>query len=160
VAALIELSGVIVMSTSKGAPGFSASIVEDEPMCRQITVPVSWHAAKNGSQWSVKMLGQPSADGSSLNVTALQPFAATRWISFAINCGSQIGGTDSGMKRPGYVPHHSSMCQSLYACNSTWPTSRSFDRENNWPQNDTKLGKHMDASSPLRSMSFTRAWMS
>src|SRR4051794_23626299 len=74
VAADIEFSGVIVMSTSNGEPSLSPSIVEEDPMCRQMTMPSSWHAAKNGSQWSVKMLFQPSALGSSENVTAWQPF--------------------------------------------------------------------------------------
>src|SRR5439155_25376064 len=102
VAALMALSGVIVMRTSKGAPSFSPSIVDDEPMCRQITVPSSSHAAKNGSQWPWKMLGQPRALGSSENVTAWQPFFATRRTSSAINWGSQMDGIDRGMKRPGW----------------------------------------------------------
>src|SRR3954447_11679583 len=113
VAADIEFSGVIVMRTSNGEPSLSPSMVDDEPMWRQITMPSSWQAAKNGSQWSVKMLFHPRALGSSENVTALQPFLATWCTSSAISCGSQMGGMLRGMKRPGYVPHHSSMCQSL-----------------------------------------------
>ena len=70
-------------------------------MCRQMTVPSSSHAAKNGSQWSPKMCGQPSLYGFSENVTAWQPFFATRRTSSAMSCGSQIGGIDSGMNRPG-----------------------------------------------------------
>jgi hypothetical protein len=38
--------------------------------------------------------------------------------------------------------------------------SRSFERENSWPQNWTKDGKHIDPSTPLRFMSLTRSWMS
>ena len=70
-------------------------------MCRQMTVPSSEQASKNGSQWSPKMCGQPRADGSSENVTAWQPFLAMRRTSSAMSFGSQIGGIDSGMKRPG-----------------------------------------------------------
>ena len=53
--------------------------------------------------------------GSSGIVIARQPFAATRRISATSACGSHIGGMASGMNRPGYAAHHSSMCQSLYA---------------------------------------------
>src|SRR3954471_9114335 len=113
VAADIELRGVIVISTSNGAPSLRPSMVEDDPMWRQMTVPSSSQAAKNGSQWPWKMLGQPSALGSSENVTAWHPFLATRCTSSAISWGSQMGGIDNGMKRPGWLPHHSSMCQSL-----------------------------------------------
>src|SRR5438309_11702896 len=113
VAADIEFSGVMVMRTSKGGPSLRPSMVDDEPMWRQITMPSSWQAAKNGSQWSPKIAGQPRALGSSENVTAWQPFLATRWTSSAISWGSQMGGIDRGMKRPGWLPHHSSMCQSL-----------------------------------------------
>src|SRR5947209_5112823 len=101
VAADIELSGVMVISTSNGAPSLRPSMVDDEPMWRQITIPSSWQAAKNGSQWSPKIVGQPKALGSSENVTAWQPFLAMRRTSSAINWGSQIGGIDRGMKRPG-----------------------------------------------------------
>ena len=113
VAADIEFSGVIVMRTSKGAPSLRPSMVDDDPMWRQITTPSSWQAAKNGSQWPWKMFGQPRALGSSEKVTAWQPFLATRRTSSAMSCGSQMGGIERGMKRPGWVPHHSSMCQSL-----------------------------------------------
>ncbi len=38
--------------------------------------------------------------------------------------------------------------------------SRSLDRLKSWPQNCTKLGKHIEPSTPLRFMSTTRSWMS
>src|SRR5438874_12808673 len=101
VAADIEFRGVMVMRTSNGAPSFRPSMVDDDPMWRQITMPSSWQAAKNGSQWPWKMLGQPRALGSSENVTAWQPFLATRWTSSAMSWGSQMGGMLRGMKRPG-----------------------------------------------------------
>src|SRR5437868_15094609 len=94
VAADIEFNGVMVMRTSNGAPSFRPSMVDDDPMCRQVTVPSSWQAAKNGSQWPWKMLGHPRALGSSEKVTAWQPFLATRRTSSAMSCGSQMGGTD------------------------------------------------------------------
>src|SRR4051795_2281197 len=153
VAADIELRGVIVISTSKGAPSLRPSIVDDDPMWRQMTMPSSSQAAKNGSQWSWKIEGQPRAAGSSEKVTAWQPFFATRRTSSAINCGSQIGGVDSGMKRPGEGPHPSSVCQSLYARSRWIDVSRSFDFEKSWPQNCTKLGKHIEPRTPLRFMS-------
>ena len=105
--------GCSVIITSIGASTDVMTSCDDEPMCRQTTVPSSAHAAQNGSQWSLWRLGQPSFSGFSENVTAWQPLAATRRTSSAMSCGSQIGGSASGMNRPGYVPHHSSMCQSL-----------------------------------------------
>ena len=101
VAASIVFSGVSVIMMSMGAPGAISICVDDEPMCRQMIVPSSSQAAKNGSQWSPKMCGQPSLNGFSENVTAWQPFFATRCTSSAMSCGSQIGGIDSGMNRPG-----------------------------------------------------------
>ena len=62
-AACIVLSGVSVIMMSIGAPGATSSVVDDDPMCRQMTVPSSSQAAKNGSQWSPKMCGQPSLHG-------------------------------------------------------------------------------------------------
>ena len=38
--------------------------------------------------------------------------------------------------------------------------SRSFERLNSWPQNCTKLGKHIEPRTPLRFMSLTRSSMS
>src|SRR6478609_7630127 len=94
-------TGVIVMVTSMGASDEVIDIDDDEPMCRQTTVPVSSHARQNGSQWSVWKLGYPNFDGFSENATAWQPFSATRRTSAAISSASQIGAMASGMKRPG-----------------------------------------------------------
>src|SRR5256885_12542669 len=113
VPAVMAFSGVIVIMQSMGAPGSIGRIVDDDPMWRQMTVPSSAQARKNGSQWSPKMLGHPSRWGISENVTAWQPLAAMRRTSLPISSGSQMGGIDSGMKRPGYEPHQSSTCQSL-----------------------------------------------
>src|SRR5947209_18925911 len=76
VAADIEFNGVIVMRTSKGAPSLRPSMVDDEPMWRQITMPSSWQAAKNGSQCSVKVPCQPRELRRSGYVTAWPPFLA------------------------------------------------------------------------------------
>ncbi len=108
-----RLTGVTVIMTSTGASSDVTEIDDDDPMCRHTTVPVSSQACQNGSQWSVWKLGYPSFVGFSENVTAWQPFAETRRTSAAMSCGSQIGMIASGMNRPGYVPHHSSMCQLL-----------------------------------------------
>ena len=122
--------GCSVMSTSIGASGAVTTSDDDEPMCRHTIVPSSEHACQNGSQCSSWKLGSFSFSGFSENVTAWQPFAAMRRTSAAISSGSQIGGIISGMKRPGYVPHHSSMCQSLYAWRIASAASLSCERAN------------------------------
>ena len=98
--------------------------------------------------------------GNSGMVMARQPFAATRRTSSAISCGSQTGGMASGMNRSGYAAHHSSMCQSLYAWTVASARSLSCASWNMPPANPAKVGKHIDASTPLRFMSRTRSWMS
>ena len=82
-------------------------------MCRHTTTSSSTHACQNGSQWSEWMLGQPSLEGFSEKVTAWAPLAAHRRTSAARTSGSQMAGIGQGMNRPGWDPHHSSMCQSL-----------------------------------------------
>ena len=52
-----RFTGVIVIITSTGASSDVTEIDDDEPMCRQTTVPVSSHARRNGSQWSLWKLG-------------------------------------------------------------------------------------------------------
>ena len=58
-----------------GASGDVVGIFELEPMCMQMTVSVSWHASKTGSQClSLSWIdGRPSGYGFSGNVTAKQP---------------------------------------------------------------------------------------
>jgi hypothetical protein len=94
-------TGCRAMSTSKGASGAVMASCDDEPMCRHTTVPSSSHACQKGSQWSGWKLGHPSLEGFSENVTAWLPLAATRRTSAAMSWGSQMGGMESGMKRPG-----------------------------------------------------------
>ena len=156
-AACTMFIGCRLMSTSIGASGAVIASFPDEPMCMHTTVPSSLHACHNGSQWSVCRLGRPSGTGFSGNVIAWQPFFATRRTSSAIACGSQIGGIASGMKRSGAYPHHSSMCQSLYArqnasaasLSSSWPKSR--------PAKPGSDGKLSEPSRPLADMSSTRS---
>src|SRR5581483_6371841 len=105
--------GCSVMSTSIGASCAVMTNDDDEPMCRHTIVSTSEQACQNGSQCSEWKLGSFSFSGFSENETAWQPFSARRRTSAAISSGDQIGGIISGMKRPGWVPHHSSTCQSL-----------------------------------------------
>ena len=112
-AACTMFIGVSVMRQSIGASGAVITRADDDPMCMQTTTFSSLQACQNGSQWSLWRLGHPSLDGFSEKVTAWAPFAAVRLTSAARTSGSQIAGSEQGMKRPGCVPHHSSMCQSL-----------------------------------------------
>ena len=107
------LIGVSVIRQSIGASGEVITSDDDDPMCMHTTTCSSLHACQNGSQWSEWMLGQPSFDGFSENVTAWAPLAAVRRTSAASTSGSQMAGSEQGMNRPGWVPHQSSMCQSL-----------------------------------------------
>src|SRR5581483_4291912 len=113
------------IGTGGGASGVVDADFDDEPTWQHSTVPVSQHAANNGSHASVWMLGMPSPTGFSENVTAWQPIAARRWISFAASSTSKSGRMPHGMNRSGCAPHHSSTCQSLYALIMTRLTSRS-----------------------------------
>ena len=100
-AACTMFIGCSVIITLIGASTDVIVSCDDDPMCRHTMVPSSLHACQNGSQCSLWKLGQPSFSGFSENVTAWQPLAATRCTSSAISCGSQMGGIDSGMNRPG-----------------------------------------------------------
>src|SRR3954468_18369561 len=88
-----EWANVSVEPTAAGASFDVDGIFDDEPMCMLMTVPVSSHAAKNGSQWlSLSCtLGRPSRGGISLKQTARTPRAALRRTSSAISCGSHNG---------------------------------------------------------------------
>src|SRR3954447_15612410 len=99
--------------TSGGASGEADGIFDDDPMCMQTVVLVSWHTAKNGSQYPVWMLGRPRCVGISLKHTARAPRAALRCTSCAASCASHSGMRQSGMSAPPESPHHSSIIQSL-----------------------------------------------
>src|SRR6266576_1159509 len=106
---------VSVDPTAGGASFDVDGIFDDDPMCMHTTVPVSAHAAKNGSQSPVWMLGSPSTAGISLKHTARAPRDALRRTSAAASSASQSGMMGSGISRPALSPHHSSAIQSLYA---------------------------------------------
>src|SRR6476661_4312749 len=65
--ALLKLS---VAATAVGASPEVAGMRDEDPMCMLITVPVSSHTAKNGSQCPEWMLGKPKCGGISLKHTA------------------------------------------------------------------------------------------
>ena len=60
------------MTTPAGASGLVFCIFEPDPMCMQITVPVSSQAVKSGSQNRSRswMEGRPRFDGSSVKAMA------------------------------------------------------------------------------------------
>src|SRR3546814_3419484 len=108
----MAFENVSVELTMNGASGEVAGMRDDEPMCMHNTVPVSWQAAKNGSQWRPLSCteGRPSGCGFSENVTAKQPRAALRRTSAAASCGSHSGTIPSGISRS---EEHTSELQSL-----------------------------------------------
>src|SRR6202142_3863124 len=59
--------------SSSGSPGERAAVQDDEPLWRQMTVWVSSHARRNGSQWPVCIDGNPRSTGFSGKLTALKP---------------------------------------------------------------------------------------
>jgi len=109
----MALPKLSVAATATGASPEVAGIFDDDPMCMHTVVPVSWQAAKNGSQYPVWMLGRPRCGGISLKHTAWQPRAPLRRTSSAARSASQSGMSGSGMRRPPLSPHHSSTIQSL-----------------------------------------------
>src|SRR5581483_465818 len=109
----MALPKLSVAVTATGASPDVAGIFDDDPMCMHTHVSVSSHAAKNGSQCPLWMLGSPRWGGISLKHTALPPRAAFRRTSAAASAGSHSGMSVSGMSRPPLSPHHSSTIQSL-----------------------------------------------
>src|SRR5256714_2412353 len=101
------------IGTGGGASGAVDALFDEDPTWQHSTVPVSAHAANNGSHASVWMLGMPRPAGFSENVTAWQPLPASRVTSSAASSTSNNGKIPHGMKRSGYAPHHSSTCQSF-----------------------------------------------
>ena len=145
-------------SSSNGGDGDGRGAHADEPVCRHTTVPVSSQAAKNGSQWRVKMAGRPSWAGNSGKLTALKPRRALARTSSAATATSASQGSCSGMIRSGKVPAQTSWCHWFQARRQASPSSGSSDLMNTDPQKPaTREGKHSEAHTPLRSMSATRA---
>src|SRR5688572_435912 len=102
-----------VAATATGASPEVAGMRDDEPMCMQITVLVSWQAAMNGSQSPEWIDGSPRWGGISLKQTARAPRVALRTTSSAASTGSHRGMIGSGRSWPSESPHHSSTIQSL-----------------------------------------------
>src|SRR5580704_5546084 len=71
-------SWVSAEETAGGASGEVDGIFEPDPLCMQITVPVSSQARTNGSQWRASewIEGRPSSGGCSDKHTARTPRAA------------------------------------------------------------------------------------
>ena len=85
-------------------------------------------ARRNGSQWSVCTDGSARLFMLSGNVTALNPRSALRRTSSAATSGSRSHASCSGMMRSGYVPAHTSWCQSFHARTHARPSSWSWLR--------------------------------
>src|SRR5262249_48161467 len=100
-AACTMLIGCKLINTSIGASGAVITSDDDEPMWRHTIVPSSTHACQNESPGESWQLGSFSFEGFWENENAWHPFAASRCTSAAMSFGSQIGGSPSGMKRPG-----------------------------------------------------------
>src|SRR4029079_13694313 len=112
----IAFENVSVDDTMNGESGEVDGIFDDDPMCMQSVVSVSWSAAKNGSQKRSLSCtdGNPSGYGFSLKATAGLPLSAQRRTSAAASSASQSGTIVSGMRMPlPSPPHHSSIIQSL-----------------------------------------------
>src|SRR4051812_24304658 len=108
----MALEKVSVELTIGGESGDVAGIFDDEPMCMLMTVSVSLHASKKGSQKRSLSCtdGSPSGDGFSENATAWLPLSAQRRTSLAAAAGSHSGMIVSGMSL--FLPspaHHSSI---------------------------------------------------
>src|SRR4051812_22097507 len=129
-----------VADTAVGASVEVAGICDDEPMCMQTRVPVSSHAAKNGSQYPECSVGSPSMAVISENATAVTPRDALRRISAAARPTSHRGTRQSGIRRPPESPHHSSTIQSLYARTHASARSLSCASAKVWPQNLGNVG--------------------
>ena len=69
------------------------------------------------------------------NVTALKPRSALRRTSAAATSGSRNHASCNGMMRSGYVPAHTSWCQSFHARTHASPSSGSSLRANATPAN-------------------------
>ncbi len=89
---------------------------------------VSAQAAKKGSQCPLKMEGSLSCAGNSGKLTALKPRPALARTSVAATATSGSQGSWSGMMRSGWLPAHTSMCQSLKARRQARPRSGSCVR--------------------------------
>ncbi|CNI38351.1 Uncharacterised protein [Mycobacterium tuberculosis] len=122
---------------------------------------VSSQAAKNGSHTPLCRLPMPHCAGNSGKLTALKPRSALRRISSGASCGSASHGSCNGMIRSGWLPAHTSRCQSFQARSVASPSSRSSLFQNTVPAKPAiSEGKFSEAQMPARSMSAIRASIS
>src|SRR4051794_7031269 len=82
------LTGKRLVYSSSGAPGERAAVHDDDPLWRQMTVSVSSHARRNGSQYVESIGASPRSTGFSGKLTALNPRSALRRTSAAATSGS------------------------------------------------------------------------
>jgi hypothetical protein len=101
--------------------------------------------------------GRPSACGISVNEIVRAPLAITRSVSATVASMSQYGTNASGIWRPGFDAHHSSIIQSFHATTHAVASSLSGALKNVLPANPGKLGKQSWAWTPSMSMSATRS---
>src|SRR5579863_9661479 len=127
-AAINALTGNNVGSSSNGGSGDGSGAHDEAPVCMHTTVDVSSQAAKKGSHTPEKIDGNPNWAGNSGNDTALNPRAALARTSSAARSTSASQGSCIGMMRSGYVPAHTSRCQSLNARRHANPSSASSER--------------------------------
>ena len=160
-AASIPCTGNNVVLCSRGDSGEVGGAICPDPVWTQTTVSVSSHARSSGSQWSVCTDGSPRLFMLSGNVIALKPRSALRRTSAAATSGSPSQTSCSGIMRSGYVPAHTSWCQSFHARTHARPSSGSLLFANATPANPAMSdGKQRLAQMPATSMSAMRAWMS
>ena len=94
-------TGNSVVLCSSGDSGDVGGAIEPDPVWMHTTVPVSSHARRSGSQWSVCTDGRPMLFMLSGNVTALKPRSALRRTSSAATSGSRNHTSCNGMMRSG-----------------------------------------------------------
>ena len=104
-------NGIACGITENGVRGMKLG---KPPKWKTATLPRSLHACHAASHSGPWRSAVPKRCGSEWNEIAWQPFSATRAISLAIQSAPSTKPLSaSGMKRPGYAPHHAWMCQSL-----------------------------------------------
>src|SRR3954463_6601363 len=102
------LPGKMVGKSSKVVSIDGTGAHDAEPVCRQMTVSVSSHAAHSGSQSRLCGDGSFICAGNSGNERARKPRAALARTNSAATKGSCSHVICNGMMRPGWVPAQTS----------------------------------------------------
>ena len=120
-----------------GESGAIVGTCDDDPTCMHTTISRSLRGrhhrvpvAGRGRGWS----GDRAAPGSPRSRTRSRPSPRSAPSPRPRAAGPTSGSATSGMYRPGALPHHSSIIQSLYAWRHTNPNSRSLASMNSCPQ--------------------------